>query len=146
MSYQTPNDNKFRINSLWLSHAIRFARIAKADTYHRFREDEPARSKALKRLWWGCLFRDRVISVGVRRSLQVDFDPSWESSDHTARLQEQHLLQADDFSTELGQSPVHGLETQLRIIEMINCTCRLVYCLSKPLKVLYSYEGMLKHG
>lgn len=141
LTYQTPSDNMLRINSSWLTHAIRFARIAKADSYHRFREDEPTRSKILKRIWWGVLFRDRIISVGVRRSLQVDFDSSWQRSDDRQKLQEQHLLQADDFSTELGQSPVHGLETQLRIVEMLNSACRLVHCLTKPLKVLYNHEG-----
>lgn len=93
---------------------------------------------------WGVLFRDRIISIGVRRSLQVDFDPSWSSSDDPQRIQEQHLLQADDFSTELGQSPVHGLDTQLRIVDLLNCTCRLVHSSSRPLKVLYNYEGRLQ--
>lgn len=133
LSYNAPNNNLNRLNSYWVTNAIRFAKIARADAY--WNVQDPVRSKLLKRLWWGVVFRDRILSLGLRRSLQFDLDPTWAEG-------EKHILTAEDFQCELGRSPVHDGDTQLRIIEVIGATCRLMLCLSNASRILYRYEHL----
>ncbi|SMR47309.1 unnamed protein product [Zymoseptoria tritici ST99CH_3D1] len=132
LSYNAPNYNLLRLNTYWVTNAIRFAKIERANSYHRIKD--PVRSKLLKRLWWGVIFRDRILSLGLRRSIQVDLDPDWEG--------EKHVLRAEDFQSELGHSLVHDVETQLRIVEMIGVTCRLMQCVSHASRILYRHERL----
>ncbi|KAH9207140.1 hypothetical protein DL95DRAFT_468950 [Leptodontidium sp. 2 PMI_412] len=67
-------------NTSWLRIAIQFAMFEKAHLFMQMRESL-SREKYLcmKRLWWSVLHRDRVLSLGSRRPLQVSsdlFDPS----------------------------------------------------------------------
>lgn len=62
-------------------------------------------------------------------------DPEWMDTD-------KHILVAEDFQNELGQSPVHDTETQLRIVEVLGSTCRLIQCLSRACDILYRYEHL----
>lgn len=64
----------------------------------------------------------------------MELDPSWED--------EKHVLSAEDFQAEIGKSPVYDTETQLRIVEMITVTCRLMQCLSNPTRILYCSERL----
>lgn len=122
-----------RLNTYWVTNAMRFARVARAPSYYRVQD--PIKSKLLKRLWWGVIFRDRILSLGLRRSMQFDLDPSWAEG-------EQHTLTPEDFQSELGNSQVHDPETQLRIVEVIATTCRLMRCLSNANRILYKYEHL----
>ena len=119
------------MNGYWLENAIRFARIARADVYYRVQD--LAKAKLLKRLWWGVLFRDRILSLGLRRSLNVEFRTLDSDAD---------VLQASDFDNEIGRSLVHDTETQLRVVEVITATCRLMQCLTPVLQQLYRYERL----
>lgn len=84
-----------RHNSQWLSTAIENARIAQADlysdtSYEIGRETED--NAALRRLWWCCIIRDRILPLGLRRSIQItprqfDFGKSLETG--SAALQEE---------------------------------------------------------
>ncbi|EME47341.1 hypothetical protein DOTSEDRAFT_50761 [Dothistroma septosporum NZE10] len=133
LSYNAPNYNIMRLNTYWVTNAMRFAKIARADFYHKIRD--PVRAKLLKRLWWGVIFRDRILSMGLRRSIQIELEPSWAEGD-------KHVITAEDFQDELGQSPVHDTETQLRIVEVVGATCRLMQCLSNAGRILYRYEHL----
>ncbi|KAF2206961.1 hypothetical protein CERZMDRAFT_102811 [Cercospora zeae-maydis SCOH1-5] len=139
LTYET-STMQLRINSSWLAHAIRFARMARAESYYRYQTSDNHRAKLLKRLWWGIVFRDRILSLGLRRKLQVEIDPTWE--DAHGRLKEEYALGAADFDSELGISPVHSLETQLRLVQLVNLTCRLTHSLSGALSVLYHHESL----
>lgn len=118
LTYMTPGHNKLRVSSSWLLHAVRFARISRADCYYIFLDDDPQKAKMCKRLWWAILFRDRILSLGNRRSLQVHID-----ADSVWYEQDTHVLQPSDFDSELGQSPNHNLETQLCISKYANRSC-----------------------
>lgn len=133
LSYNAPNYNIMRLNTYWVTCAMRFATIARADSYYRIRD--PIRSRLLKRLWWGVIFRDRILSLGLRRKLQVQMESDWIDTD-------KHILVAEDFQNELGQSPVHDTETQLRVVEVLGSTCRLVQCLSRACDILYRHEHL----
>lgn len=80
------------------------------------------------------IFRDRILSLGLRRSTQVDLDQSWED--------EKHILRAEDFQQEIGKSLVYDADTQLQIVEMITVTCRLMQCLSHATRILYRSERL----
>ncbi|PPJ58621.1 hypothetical protein CBER1_03495 [Cercospora berteroae] len=139
LTYET-STMQLRINSSWLAHAIRFARMARAESYYRYQTSDNQRAKLLKRLWWGIVFRDRILSLGLRRKLQVEIDPTWE--DAHGRLKEEYALSAADFDSELGVSPVHSLETQLRLAQLVNLTCHVMPGLSGALGILYHHENL----
>ncbi|KAF7190102.1 Cutinase transcription factor 1 beta [Pseudocercospora fuligena] len=132
LSYNAPNYNLLRLNTYWITNAIRFARIARADSYYRMKD--PVKSKMLKRIWWGVILRDRILSLGLRRSIQVPLENDWDT--------EKHILQAEDFQSELGNSPMHDTETQLRIFEMLGTICRLAQCLTHTSRILYKHERL----
>lgn len=50
------------------------------------------------------------------------------------------MLHAEDFQSEIGHSPVHNRQTQLRVITMITATCRLSKPLTLAAEQLYRYE------
>lgn len=134
LTYQSPSHNKLRINLSWLNHALRYARIARADSYYRFKDENPLQAKLLKRIWWSIIFRDRILSLGMRRSLQVHLDSKsiWFDDDHA--------LQINDFESELGRSVVHSIETQVRTIGLQTALCKLTIRLATPLRLLYQDE------
>lgn len=49
LSYNAPNNNLLRLNTYWVTNAIRFAKIARANSYYRIQD--PVKSKLLKRIW-----------------------------------------------------------------------------------------------
>ncbi|GIZ46453.1 hypothetical protein CKM354_000957900 [Cercospora kikuchii] len=132
LSYNAPNYNLLRLNTYWVTNAIRFAKIVRADSYYRIKD--PVRARLLKRIWWGVIFRDRILSLGLRRSTQVPLINDWET--------DKHILTVDDFQSELGSSLVHDTETQLRIFEMVGTTCRLMQCLTHASRILYTHERL----
>ncbi|KAI5368170.1 hypothetical protein Slin15195_G033040 [Septoria linicola] len=140
LTYET-STMELRINQSWLLHAIRFARMARADSYYRYQNTDSRRAKMLKRIWWSVICRDRTLSLGLRRTLQVDFDPTWEDAS-SGRLREEYILHAADFDSELGASPVHSLETQLTLVRLSGITCQLMHSLTLALNTLYHHEGL----
>ncbi|KAF5632077.1 n-terminal binuclear Zn cluster-containing protein [Fusarium sp. NRRL 52700] len=55
-------------NSVWLTRAIEHAESLGASHAGHINEPETG---SLKRLWWCCILRDRSISLGQRRSVQI---------------------------------------------------------------------------
>ncbi|KAF7190762.1 Cutinase transcription factor 1 beta [Pseudocercospora fuligena] len=134
LSYYAPTYNTLRVNSYWLGNSIRFARIARADIHYRLRGRDRARSRLLKRLWWGVQMRDRILALGLRRRMQLELiQPPWQD--------ESSILQVDDFEAELGRSHVHDLDTQHRIVDVLSLTCRLMQCLFHALTI-YRHESL----
>jgi hypothetical protein len=75
LSYYTL-PTQMRRNSYWLGLAIHQAREVQAYSYHDPRHSAQHR-RTLKTLWWSCILRDRVLSLGTRRPLLItseDFD------------------------------------------------------------------------
>ncbi|KAG7110769.1 Cutinase transcription factor 1 beta like protein [Verticillium longisporum] len=70
-----------RTNTAWLSFAIHQARCAKAhlawDIELAVKSSDSSSQRnlhdiqMLKRLWWCCIIRDRFLSIGMRRSMQI---------------------------------------------------------------------------
>lgn len=104
-------------NTAWLGVAIHNAKSAEAHMYSAMPTFSPVtesimykKQNSLKRLWWCCIFRDRLISLGMRRSIQVSrahFDVDSNTS-----------LGFSDLSSEVGHSKVYNPETKRRLIEI----------------------------
>ncbi|KAK8104239.1 uncharacterized protein PG998_011272 [Apiospora kogelbergensis] len=65
-------------NSTWLSAAIQHAKNAEAHHYSALPSFSPIisplqykKQNVLKRLWWCCIVRDRILPLGMRRSLKI---------------------------------------------------------------------------
>lgn len=128
LTYYATSSNRFRVNSQWLSTAIRFAHISHADRFYDVGPNDPKKRKALKRLWWGCVCRDRVLPLGLRRPIQIQ--------DCVAMSFEDRFLQESDFDDELGMSRVHDEEAQRANFRVINLTCKLAEALTPALVTL----------
>ena len=97
------NQDECPDNSTWLSIAIQNARKLGAHhaqepwgtSHHTFTQ--------LKRLWWVCLIRDRVIALGYRRPLQIA-DNNWNA--------DCRLLFSEEVQNEMCQSRVYSPKTR----------------------------------
>lgn len=118
------------LNSAWLTRAIQYARLANAHTYYRdIPETEPYLEK--KKLWWCCILRDRMITIGVRREIQVthdgfDFD--------------QAGLEENDFIEEKDISEVYSSNNKTILARIIAAQCELAVSQTPTLMAAYRFE------
>lgn len=94
LSFWAPSSTR-KPNTSWLSLAIQHARSAEAHHYSAMPQFSPVthplqhrKQNILKRVWWGCIIRDRCLGLLMRRPLQItkahfDFDsnPTFDMSD-----------------------------------------------------------------
>ncbi|KAH8697524.1 hypothetical protein BGW36DRAFT_427482 [Talaromyces proteolyticus] len=113
-------------NSTWLSVAVEHAQAVNALEYDyiepRFNREQ------LKRLWCCCILRDRVISLGMRRPLQIlpEKFPVTEN-----------LMCLDDLKEELGNSKTYNLETKTMLNFMFIGLCEFAEAVTDLLLILY---------
>ncbi|KAI1209186.1 uncharacterized protein F4807DRAFT_427495 [Annulohypoxylon truncatum] len=106
-----------KLNSTWLGIAIQNAKSSDAHlyavkpTYSAITDPiQHKKQNILKRLWWCCLVRDRILALGVRRSLQISrahFDIDANTG-----------LEYADLADEVGRSKVYNSETKRCLIEI----------------------------
>ncbi|KAI1743368.1 hypothetical protein F4680DRAFT_409934 [Xylaria scruposa] len=104
-------------NTAWLGVAVHNAKSAEAHMYSLMPTFSPItdpieykKQNSLKRLWWCCVFRDRLLALGMRRSIQVSrahFDVDTSSS-----------FGFSDLADEVGRSKVYNPEAKKRLIEI----------------------------
>ncbi|PTB62707.1 N-terminal binuclear Zn cluster-containing/DNA binding domain-containing protein [Trichoderma citrinoviride] len=91
-------------NSQWLSKAIGHAKSLRAHhlTSNTGRDklpDIPPRTRiSLRRLWWCCYIRDRIIALGLRRTLRIP--------------EKYPTLDIEDFEDEIHRSRVYKAESK----------------------------------
>jgi hypothetical protein len=119
LSHWSPNfTHAFKkANSTWLSIAIQNAKSAEAHHYSvipKYSATASAvqnkRHNVLKRLWWCCIIRDRILPLGLRRSLKItrshfDFDAN-------------PGLGYSDLADEVDRSKVYNPGTKRCLIEI----------------------------
>lgn len=124
-------------NIPWLSIAIQHARDAEAHNYKAF--DASSEEHAVrKRLWWGCIIRDRLFSLGMRRGIQItaaQFDVSQNT-----------YIGYSDLAGELHRSMVHDFDTKIRLAEIFELLVELCVILTDILKLAFPIEDSLKRG
>ncbi|GAQ12308.1 hypothetical protein ALT_9629 [Aspergillus lentulus] len=124
--YNTSSDAM--CNSTWLSVAIEHA---KAESAHRYDELGTLTNKSrvmLKRLWWCCVLRDRIISLGMRRTLQISPDQF-----NTVGA----AISLTDMQDELGGSEVYQADTKLALTWALIRLCHFASAVTDLLCILY---------
>lgn len=115
-------------NSVWLTRAIKHAESLGAS---HAGHGNGADTGALKRLWWCCILRDRSISLGQRRCVQISG---------------QYPLPAeDDFSSEFNGSLVYTPHTKAQLFRVF---CRLValsYTIGDLLQLMARHRNASHH-
>lgn len=114
--YVTTNNG--RLNTYWLSNAICFARLAIGPGHsplHTKNND----GSTLRRLWWCCLARDRIMSVALRRAVNIGIDESSCPS-----------LDSEDFSWDMENSKVYDWNTKRALLASFTALCELVVILA----------------
>ncbi|KAL6817269.1 hypothetical protein J3E69DRAFT_345034 [Trichoderma sp. SZMC 28015] len=130
LTYHSPAPSD-TTNTHWMVNAVHYARCARADQYYTLSDDNPSKL-ILKRLWWACILRDRVMSLSLRRPLNIgcdEFDFSLPG------------LTLADFSDELGVSTVYDRPTKQILAHMMSAFCELIIPLNKALVILYPASG-----
>ncbi|KAH7127308.1 fungal-specific transcription factor domain-containing protein [Dactylonectria macrodidyma] len=123
-------------NSKWLGLAVHHARMAKADDYSKMScldgsalIEQLKRQNILKRLWWCCVIRDRIMPLCVRRSIQIgreDFD-----FHHTTPLCD------EDLSSEVESSRVYDANAKRSLISIMALMVKLCVILTDVLALVY---------
>lgn len=120
------------INSLWLSIAIQHSRSIGA--HYLVPSDQTTLSfdrLELKRLWWVCVVRDRLISLGYRRPLQIS-----EANLETELV----IISSEQISNSLCRSEVHPLPVRRALLHVFLAFCRLCIPLTRILKLVLTPE------
>lgn len=126
--------NHKRVNSFWLSIGIEFAKEAEAHRYHTNRSMTQSRRNTLKRLWWCCILRDRILPLGVRRPLHISpADFNFAAAP----------LVKEDFQYEISRSEVYDAATKEALVELFVTLCDLAIVLTDVIMVVYPLKEHL---
>ncbi|KAM0229973.1 hypothetical protein ACHAP5_011490 [Fusarium lateritium] len=113
--------------STWLAIGIQNAIVAQAHV-----PQAPgcslARKKANRRLWWSLFWRDRVLTLGLRKPLQIT------PSSFNVTLDP---ITPDDLADEADYSAVYNLLTKHHLAEILNYQCKLAVILTETLSICY---------
>ncbi|KAI8714017.1 Fungal-trans domain-containing protein [Fusarium sp. LHS14.1] len=127
-----------KANSIWLGRAIQHAKILKVD---QCTSPSMQSQNALRRIWFSCILRDRILSLCLRRNLQI----SQACLDRHA----DYAISYDDFSDEIQRSRVYDAESKQSLVTMMLSMADLCVCLSNILTVAQSVRtltGPQSHG
>ncbi|KAI8658156.1 Zn(2)-C6 fungal-type domain-containing protein [Fusarium keratoplasticum] len=132
-------DGEQRANSTWLSRAIQHAKALNADrcanSLDSASPQQGKRNNTLRRIWLSCIIRDRVLSLCLRRKVQIN---------HTS-----YAMSHDEFSDEIQRSRVYDADSKQSLITIMLLMTELCLCLSNILTVAYSVRdltGSESHG
>ncbi|KAG9501813.1 hypothetical protein J7337_007506 [Fusarium musae] len=113
--------------STWLAIAIQNAIVAQAHTFQA-PGSSISRKKRNKRLWWSLFWRDRVLTLGLRKPLQIT------PSSFNVTLD---LIIPEDLADEAESSAVYDPRTKRQLADIINFQCRLAVILTETLSICY---------
>ncbi|RYC82392.1 hypothetical protein BFJ63_vAg14698 [Fusarium oxysporum f. sp. narcissi] len=113
--------------STWLAIAIQNAIVAQAHTFQA-PGSSMSRKKSNKRLWWSLFWRDRVLTLGLRKPLQIT------PSSFNVSLDP---ITLEDLADEAETSAVYDSRTKRQLADIINYQCRLAVLLTDTLSICY---------
>ncbi|KAL4891423.1 hypothetical protein BDV59DRAFT_209071 [Aspergillus ambiguus] len=126
LSYYT-TDSETSTNSMWLKIAIESAKKENANIYY-MPSPSGKNTSDLKRVWWCCLIRDRLISLGMRRPIQITPDEY--------ELPQQGLT-FDDLEDEAFNSEVYGLDIKTALSQVLASLCHFVVTVTDLVMIVY---------
>ncbi|KAL4793247.1 fungal-specific transcription factor domain-containing protein [Aspergillus venezuelensis] len=132
LTYYT-TDAERSSNSRWLRIAIRYAKKERAHLYGQLPEGPTGlgigrKTSDLKRLWWCCMIRDRIISLGMRRPIQITPD----NFDH-----QQSGLSFQDLEEECLNSEVYPPEAKFALCRVLASLCHLIVAVTDVIMLVY---------
>lgn len=128
LSLWCPQENKQQVNTWWLTSAIQHARAAQAHRHQNQEKISCSERLELKRIWWSCILRDRVMALCLRQPIHI----TREMYDFEAGK-----LTVNDIIDE-GDSPGVYDETMKRVILIITASmCDLCIVLTDALALVY---------
>ncbi|KAF5519523.1 Cutinase transcription factor 1 beta [Colletotrichum aenigma] len=118
-------------NTAWLTIAIQNAKTVEAHHYAT-RTAPPKKRNLLKRLWWCCIIRDRIVGLGMRRGVQItrshfDFDANG-------------ILGYSDFADEIERSRVYNPGTKRCLAEILEQLVELCVVLTDILILVFPLD------
>ncbi|KIA75425.1 hypothetical protein HK57_00069 [Aspergillus ustus] len=116
-------------NSQWLRIAIREANLVRASHLIPERTVNEADRSAFRRVWWCCLIRDRIISLGMRRPLQMVGE---ESGPYPP------MLTMDDMNDEIFSSVIYSYETKAALFELLTSLCHFATAVTELATIAYT--------
>ncbi|KAF3393962.1 hypothetical protein F1880_004799 [Penicillium rolfsii] len=131
LTYQSTGTDHLS-NTTWLGLAIQQAQLINAHLYYRYPVQARYNRSDLKRLWWCLIIRDRIVSLGMRRPLQIlptHFD-----------VASRDPLMMDDLSDEIHTSRVYDSETKGMLCKIMTSLCRLAVSLTNVIMTLYPLD------
>ncbi|KAF3771370.1 hypothetical protein M406DRAFT_248577 [Cryphonectria parasitica EP155] len=146
LSYWTPPvRTETKPNSVWLSIAIQNAKNASAPYYATLSPSqagssanniaEAKRINILKRLWWCCIIRDRILPLGLRRGIQITrahFD-----------FEKHPPLGLMDLDDEIHRSAVYTPDAKRELIRIFSRVLDLCVILTDVLVLVFPLDGAL---
>ncbi|EXL41975.1 hypothetical protein FOCG_15333 [Fusarium oxysporum f. sp. radicis-lycopersici 26381] len=126
LTYYATTRDRARTNSILLATAIQLAQGAGADQYHKRPDQDSADTSRLKRLWWCCIVRDRILPLGVRRQLHIaSINPALD-----------HLTE-QDFAKEIEESQVYSPQTKRSLVQLFISLCELAIPFTSVIQTVY---------
>ncbi|KAK2017174.1 fungal-specific transcription factor domain-containing protein [Colletotrichum eremochloae] len=130
--WSSPTSPAFRkANTAWLIIAIQNAKMVEAHHYAT-RSAPPKKRNLLKRIWWCCIIRDRIVGLGLRRSLQItrshfNFDSN-------------EALGFSDLADEFERSRVYNPDTKRCLAEILEQLVELCIVLTDTLILVFPLD------
>ncbi|KAG5753537.1 hypothetical protein H9Q72_007686 [Fusarium xylarioides] len=128
-------------SSIWLSRAISHAKALGADKCADApNEFGPASSQQrihdnrLRRIWWCCIIRDQIMSLCLRRHIQISRD---HLDNHATTT-----ISYDTLSGEKGCSHVYNVDIKSSLINLMLMMTDLCLCLSDVLTVVHPAKDL----
>ncbi|KAF4495622.1 Cutinase transcription factor 1 beta [Fusarium agapanthi] len=115
-------------NSVWLARAIKHAESVGASQVEHVNGPDTG---SLKRLWWCCILRDRSISLGQRRCLQI---PG-----------KYPLPAEEDFSSEFNGSLVYTSHIKVQLFRVFRRLMALSYTVVDLLQLMARHRSASHH-
>ncbi|KAF5250112.1 hypothetical protein FANTH_4665 [Fusarium anthophilum] len=126
LTYYATMRDRARTNSILLATAIQYAQGAEADQFHKRPDQDSDTTNRLKRLWWCCIVRDRILPLGVRRQLHItSINPALD-----------HLTERD-FAKEIHSSQVYSSQTKRSLVQLFISLCELAIPFTSVVQTVY---------
>lgn len=128
LSLWCPQENEQQVNTWWLTSAIQHARAAQAHR-HKYQDKMSYSGQlVLKRLWWSCILRDRIMALCLRQPIHI--------------TREMYNFEADKLTVndieDDGASPGVYDEEMKRIMLIVTVSmCDLCIVLTDALALVY---------
>ncbi|KAL2813411.1 fungal-specific transcription factor domain-containing protein [Aspergillus granulosus] len=124
-------------NSQWLHIAIKEANMVRASHLVPESFANEAERSEFKRLWWCCLIRDRIISLGMRRPLQITLERGHPYI---------QMLTTNDMNDEIFGSLEYSYETKSALFELLTSLCHFATAVTELLTIAFPSPQQTRSG